>query len=158
MTTLPLNAAGDVDVQGVFADPPEGFLRTLAPTLVEVGEERAVLRFDAGTHLHNHVGGPHAATLFGVGELAAFALLLTVFNDEVVAGGVPFIKSGDIAYTALVLEPVLVTARIVDDVAPLRARYAEKGSVSFRCEVLFTLESSGAQTTVMHPTMTLKRL
>lgn len=158
MTSLPLNAAGAVDIEGVFADPPRGFLRTLSPTLVEVSDERSVLRFDAGPDLHNHVGGPHAATLFGVGELAAFALLLKVFNDEVVAGGVPFIKSGDIAYTALVLEPVLATARILDDVEGLRARYAEKGSVSFRCEVLFTLESSGQQTTAMHPTMTLKRL
>lgn len=158
MTTMPLDAAGAIDVAGVFANPPEGFLRTLAPALVSLDDEQAVLRFDAGTHLHNHVGGPHAATLFGVGELTAFALLLKVFNDEVVAGGVPFIKSGEIAYQALVLEPVLSTARIVDDVPGLKARFAEKGSVSFRCEVVFTLESSGQQTTVMHPTMTLKRL
>lgn len=158
MTSLPVNAAGAVDVEGVFADPPRGFLRTLAPTLVSLDEQSAVLRFDAGPDLHNHVGGPHAATLFGVGELAAFALLLRVFNDEVVAGGVPFIKSGDIAYQALVLEPVLATARITDDVAAAKARYDERGSVSFACEVVFTLESTGQQTTVMHPTMTLKRL
>ena len=158
MTTLPLNAAGDVDIEGVFADPPRGFLRTLAPTLVSLSDEQAVLRFDAGPDLHNHVGGPHAATLFGVGELAAFALLLRVFNAEVVAGGVPFIKAGEISYQALVLEPVLVTARITDDVDAARARYADRGSVSFACEVVFTLESSGDRTTVMHPTMTLKRL
>ncbi|MCU1603072.1 MAG: hypothetical protein JWO22_3781 [Frankiales bacterium] len=156
MTTLPLDAAGDIDIALVFANAP-GFLRTLGPTLVSVDDEKAVLRLDAGPDLHNHVGGPHAAALFGLGELTAFALLLKVFGPEVRAGGVPFIKSGEISYQALVTEPVLSTATITDDVPALRARFEEKGSVSFQCEVLITLESSGTQSTVMHPTMTLKR-
>ena len=116
------------------------------------------VRFDAGKDLHNHVGGPHAATLFGVGELTAFALLLKVFDAEVVAGGVPFIKSGSIDYQALVLEPVLSTATIADDPEAIRARFAERGSASFDCEVVFRLESTGDVTTVMRPRMTLKRL
>ncbi len=156
MTTMPLDAAGDIDVASVFADAP-GFLGTLGPSLVSLSGDEAVLRLDAGPHLHNHVGGPHAAALFGLGELAAFALLLRALGDEVKSGGVPFIKSGEIAYQALVTEPVLATARIVDDLSSIRDRFAEKGSASFQCEVVFTLESSGQQSTVMHPTMTLKR-
>jgi len=153
---MPLDAAGDIDIDAVFANAP-GFLRTLGPTLVEIDDSHAVLRLDAGEALHNHVGGPHAAALFGLGELTAFALLLRVFGDLVKEGGVPFIKAGSIDYQALVTDPVLATATITDDVAGIRARFEERGSASFDCEVVFTLESSGARTTLMHPRMTLKR-
>lgn len=157
MTTLPRDAADDIDIARVFAEAP-GFLRTLGPTLVALDDEQAVLRLDAGPELHNHVGGPHAAALFGLGELAAFALLLRVFGDEVKAGGVPFIKAGSIDYRALVTAPVLATATLAADLDAVRARFAERGSASFECEVVFRLESTGEVTTVMRPTMTLKRL
>jgi acyl-coenzyme A thioesterase PaaI-like protein len=157
MTTMPLDAAGDIDIASVFATAP-GFLRTLGPTLVELDSDHAVLRLDAGVELHNHVGGPHAAALFGLGELAAFALLLRTFGAEVKAGGVPFIKSGSIDYRALVTGPVLATATLVDDVEAARAWYAERGSASFDCEVDFRLESTGEHTTLMRPRMTLRHL
>jgi len=155
MTTMPLDAAGDIDIAGVFANAP-GFLKTLGPTLVELDATHCVLRLDAGPELHNHVGGPHAAALFGLGELSAFALLLKVFGDLVKDGGVPFIKSGSIDYRALVAGPVLATVTIADDVEAVRARYAERGSASFDCEVVFRLEATGDETTVMRPRMTLK--
>ena len=153
---MPLDAAGDIDIATVFDKAPV-FLRTLGPTLVEVSEQQAVLRLDAGPELHNHVGGPHAAALFGLGELAAFALLLRAFGDLVKDGGVPFIKSGNIDYKALVAGPVIATATITDDVGSVRERYAERGSASFDCEVVFRLEATGQETTVMRPRMTLKR-
>lgn len=154
---FPLDAAGDIDIATTFAEG-HGFLRTLDPTLVELDREHAVLRLDAGPALHNHVGGPHAAVLFGLGELAAFALLLKVFGDLVQEGGIPFIKAGSIDYRALVTGPVLATARIVDDEEAVRARFAERGSASFDCEVVFHLEATGAETSVMRPRMSLKRL
>jgi acyl-coenzyme A thioesterase PaaI-like protein len=43
----------------------------------------AQLRLDAGPELHNHLGGPHAAAIFGLGETAAFVVLLRVFGDLV---------------------------------------------------------------------------
>lgn len=148
----------DIDVAAVFA-ANEGFVRTLGPTVVSASSERAVLRMDAGPALHNHLGGPHAAALFGLGELTAFALLLKAFGDLVQDGGaVPFIKSGSIDFQGLVTGPVLATATLVDTPESVRARFAERGSASFDCEVLFTLEDGGAQTTVMRPRMTLKRL
>jgi acyl-coenzyme A thioesterase PaaI-like protein len=156
MTTMPLDAAGDIDIATIF-EIGQGFLRTLGPTLVEVDSDHAVLRLDAGTDLHNHVGGPHAAALFGLGELTAFALILKVFGPEVRDGGVPLIKGGSIDYQAVVTEPVLATATIADDVPAIRARFEERGSASFDCEVVIRLESTGAQTTVMRPRMTLKR-
>lgn len=147
----------DIDVAAVFADN-EGFVRTLGPTVVSADRTSAVLRLDAGPALHNHLGGPHAAALFGLGELAAFALLLKVFGDLAQGGGVPFIKSGSIEFSALVTGPVLATATLVDSEESVRARFAERGSASFDCEVVFTLEDGGQQTTVMRPRMTLKQL
>jgi acyl-coenzyme A thioesterase PaaI-like protein len=155
MDAMPLDSEGHIDVEGVFAHSA-GFLRTLGPSLVSLDEEQAVLRLDAGPELHNHVGGPHAAALFGQGELAAFALVVKVFRAEVKAGGVPLIKGGSIDYRALVTGPVLATARITDDVAAVRARFEERGSASLDCEVVFRSED-GRETTVMHPRMTLKR-
>jgi acyl-coenzyme A thioesterase PaaI-like protein len=156
MTEIPTLPDGTIDVAGAFA-ADHRFARTLGPTVVEATDQRAVLRLDAAEPLHNHLGGPHAAALFGLGELAAFALLLRVFGTEVLGGGVPFIKQGSIEFQGLVLGPVLATATLVDDREQVRARFAERGSASFDCEVLFHLEDGGAQTTVMRPRMTLKR-
>lgn len=147
----------DIDVAAVFA-ANEGFVRTLGPTVVSADAGSAVLRLDAGPALHNHLGGPHAAALFGLGELTAFALLLKVFGDLAEGGGVPFIKSSTIEFRALVTGPVLATAVLVDSEQAVRERYAERGSASFDCEVVFRLEDSGEQTTLMRPRMTLKRV
>ena len=147
----------DIDVAAVFA-ANEGFVRTLGPTVVSADRQSAVLRLDAGPALHNHLGGPHAAALFGLGELTAFALLLKVFGDLAEAGAVPFIKAASIDFAAVVTEPVLATAVLVDTEESVRARFAERGSASFDCEVVFRLEGSGAQTTVMRPRMTLRQL
>ncbi len=146
-----------VDVRAVFAEA-SGFLRTLAPEVVSSSRETAVLRLDAGPELHNHLGGPHAAALFGLGELTAFALLLEVFGDLVESGAVPFIKSADISFTSVVTEPVLAQARLVDDEAAVRARFTERGSASFDVEVLFRRETDGTPTTTMRPRMALKQM
>lgn len=156
MTTVPVDPSGDIDVAAVFAGA-EGFLRTLGPTLVSASAEKASLRLDAGPELFNHMGGPHAAALFGLGELTAFALLLKAFGDVVQSGGVPLIKSAEVSYLGLVRGPVITTATLVDDPEQVRARFAERGSASFVVDVQFHLEDGGAQTTLMRPTMVLKR-
>ena len=132
-----------------------GFVRTLGPRVLSSGRDGAVLRLDAGPELHNHLGGPHAAAIFGLGETAAFALLLEVFGDLVESGVVPLIKSGSISYTAVVTEPLLATSRLVDDEASARASVQERGRASFDVEVVFTRESDGVQTATMTARMAL---
>jgi acyl-coenzyme A thioesterase PaaI-like protein len=156
MTAIPVDPAGEIDVEAVFAGA-EGFLRTLGPTLVEATARTASLRLDAGPELFNHMGGPHAAALFGLGELTAFALLLKAFGDLVQSGGVPLIKSAEVSYLGLVRGPVITTAILVDDPEQVRARFAERGSASFVVDVQFHLEDGGAARTLMRPTMVLKR-
>jgi acyl-coenzyme A thioesterase PaaI-like protein len=146
-----------MDVAGVIHGAG-GFVRTLGPHVVRSSPREALLRLDAGTELHNHVGGPHAAVIFGLGETAAFALLLEAFGDLVEAGAVPLVKSAEIAYSAVATGPLLATARLLgeDDVA-VRAALGGKGIAVFAVEVVFTREDDGERTAVMTAQMALKR-
>jgi acyl-coenzyme A thioesterase PaaI-like protein len=136
-----------------------GFVGTLGAKVLTSSPDGALLRLDAGPELHNHVGGPHAAAIFGLGETAAFALLLEVFGDVVESGAaVPLIKSGQIAYSAIATGPLLATSRLVDDEAGARASLAERGVASFDIEVVFRREADDVQTAVMTARMALKTL
>jgi len=134
-----------------------GFVRLLGPEVVRSSREQALLRLDAGPDLHNHVGGPHAAAIFGLGETAAFVVLLEVFGDLVEQGAVPLVKSAEIAYSAVATGPLLATARLTGDEVAARASLGERGVAVFDVEVVFTREADGGQTAVMRPRMALKR-
>jgi acyl-coenzyme A thioesterase PaaI-like protein len=134
-----------------------GFVGTLGAKVVTSSPDGALLRLDAGPELHNHVGGPHAAAIFGLGETAAFALLLEVFGDLVESGAaVPLIKSGHIDYSAVATGPLLATSRLVDDEVAARASLAQRGVATFDVEVLFHREADDVQTAVMTARMALK--
>jgi len=135
----------------------EGFVRTLGPRVVSSSPDRAVVRLDAGPELHNHVGGPHAAAIFGLGETAAFVVLLEVFGDLVEQGAVPLVKSAEIAYSAVATGPLLATARLTGDPVEARASLGARGVAVFAVEVVFTREQDGVQTAVMTAQMALKR-
>ena len=123
-----------------------GFVGLLAPRVLTSARDGALLRLDAGPDLHNHLGGPHAAVLFGLGETAAFAVLLEVFGDLVEAGAVPLVKSSQIAYTAISTGPVLAASRLVGDEAGARASYGTRGTAVFDVEVVFRRERDDVET------------
>lgn len=136
-----------------------GFVRTLGPRVIASSREETVLRLDAGPELHNHVGGPHAAVIFGLGETTAFALLLEVFGDLVEAGrAVPLVKSGSIAYSAIATGPLLATAHLVGDEAGARASLEQRGVATFDVEIVFRREADDVQTAVMTARMALKAM
>jgi acyl-coenzyme A thioesterase PaaI-like protein len=132
------------------------FARTLGPTLVSVGDGRAVLEVEAPESLHNHVGGPHAATLFGFAETAAAGVVVSLFQDLVRDGAVPLIKSAEIVYTALALGPVTASARFTGDEAGVRASLAERGVAVFPVEIEIAT-ADGTGTARMLAQMALKR-
>lgn len=135
----------------------KGFVGTLGPRVLSSGREETVLRLDAGPELHNHVGGPHAAAIFGLGETAALAVLLEAFGDLVESGGaIPLVKSGSIAFSSIATGPLLATARLVDDEASARASFAERGVATFDVEIAFRREADDVQTAVMTARMALK--
>ena len=132
-----------------------GFVRTLGPRVLST--EPALLRLDAGPELHNHVGGPHAAAIFGLGETAAFVVLLQVFGDLVEAGAVPLVKDASIGYSAIVTGPLLASSRMLGEEASTRERLADRGVATFPVEVSFRRESDDVPTALMTAQMTLRR-
>jgi len=133
------------------------FAETLGAELVELGHDQVVLRLDADVSLHNHVGGPHAATLFGLAETAAAAVILSRFNDLVEEGCVPLIKGARIDYTAIATGPVTATARFAGDEPGVRASITARGVAVFPVEIALTTQD-GRQTASMRAEMALKRL
>ena len=117
----------------------------------------ARLRLDAGPALHNHLGGPHAAVIFGLGETTAFVVLLAVFGDLVETGVVPLVKQGEIAYSALATGPLLAHGLLVGDEASARVSLEHRGRASFDVEVRFHRESDSVQTAVATYRMALLR-
>ncbi len=146
-----------VDVPALLHNA-KGFVGTLGPRVRSSGRDGAVLRLDAGPELHNHLAGPHAAVIFGLGETAAFAILLEVFGDLVEGGAIPLIKTGTISYVAVATGPLLATAQLVSDEKSARDRLAMNGSCSFDIEVIFSREADDVRTATMTATMALKRL
>ena len=134
-----------------------GFVSLLGPQVLRSDRESAVLRLDAGPELHNHVGGPHAAAIFGLGETAAFVLLLERFGDLVEQGAVPLVKSAQIDYRAVATGPLLATSRLAGTEVGARASLGARGVAVFDVEVDFTREQDGERTAVMTAQMALKR-
>lgn len=132
------------------------FARTLGAKLVSVGDGEAVMRLDAPESLHNHVGGPHAATLFGFAETAAAAVVVSTFRDLTAAGGVPLIKSAEISYLAIAQGEVSATARLTGDPDGVRESFRQRGLAVFGVEVTI-IDGSGEVVCRMSPQMALKR-
>lgn len=145
----------DMDVPALLHNAG-GFVGTLGARVLSSDRSGAQLRLDAGPELHNHLGGPHAAAIFGLGETAAFALLLEVFGDLVETGAVPLIKTGTIRYSALATGPLLADSRLVDDEASARASLEQRGVASFDVEIVFRREADDVPTAVMTARMALK--
>ena len=123
-----------------------GFIHLLGARVQRTSPEGVQLRLDAGPELANHLGGPHAAVIFGLGETAAFGLLLEVFADLVEAGAVPLVKSAAIDFTAVATGPLLASAVLLDGERTARESFARRGRASFATEVVFRREVDSVET------------
>ncbi|MCY7364287.1 MAG: DUF4442 domain-containing protein [Frankiaceae bacterium] len=132
-----------------------GFVGTLGVRVLTTAP--ALLRLDAGPELHNHVGGPHAAAIFGLGETAAFVELLSLFGDLVETGAVPLVKDAQIGYSAIATGPLLAAAVLTGDEAGVRASVQERGRATFPVEVRFRREDDDVETAVATYRMALLR-
>jgi len=141
-----------MDIAARIHDAP-GFVQLLGPQVLST--DPALLRLDAGPQLHNHVGGPHAAAIFGLGETTAFVVLLHVFGDLVEAGVVPLVKRADIDYSAIVTGPLLAAGTLLGDEAGARDSLATRGRASFPVEVRFRREQDDVETAVATYVMAL---
>ena len=134
-----------IDVADVLGKAT-GFIHLLSPEVQRTSREGVQLRLDAGPELFNHLGGPHAAAIFGLGETAAFGLLLEVFADVVEAGGVPLVKRAAISYTAVATGALLASAVLLDSERSARESLAQRGRASFAMEVVFRREADSIET------------
>lgn len=132
------------------------FARTLGSELISLGDGAATLRLDAPESLHNHLGGPHAAALFGLGETTAAAVVVSVFRDLLADGVVPLIKSADIRYLAIATGPIVATARFGGEEDGIRESVGQRGVAVFPVEVTMRTET-GTDCCAMTALMALKR-
>lgn len=69
-----------------------------------IGPDKVVATIADDARQHNHVGGLHAAMIFGVGETASGALLLTAFAEQL-GRATPLVVTAEIGYRKVALGP-----------------------------------------------------
>ncbi|HEY2674191.1 MAG TPA: DUF4442 domain-containing protein [Rugosimonospora sp.] len=89
------------------------FARTLGAQFIAVADDGRTVtaRMPDAPQLHNHVGGPHAAAVFGLAETASGAVVTAVFSDQL-HRAVPLAVRAEIAYKKLAMGVVEATARL----------------------------------------------
>ncbi|HEX7307849.1 DUF4442 domain-containing protein [Lentzea sp.] len=84
----------------------------------EVSASRVVASLPDTPTLHNHIGGPHAAMMFGLGESASGAVVMAAFSAHL-GKATPLAVRADIAYKKIAmgtLRAEAVLGRSADDV------------------------------------------
>jgi acyl-coenzyme A thioesterase PaaI-like protein len=90
------------------------WVKTAGMRFLEVSADRAVLGLPDEPGVHNHVGGPHAAMIFGLGESASGAVVLAAFA-EALGKATPLVVRAEIGYRKLALGPLIAEARLAPD-------------------------------------------
>jgi acyl-coenzyme A thioesterase PaaI-like protein len=144
---------------GVVHSVEEGtpFHATLGAKVVAIDHTSATLSLDCPEGLRNHLGGPHAAALFGLAEASAAAVLLSLFDDLVAKGVLPVVRSAEIRYQRIAVGTVTALATFGGDERKVRDEVATTGRSSFPVDVVVT-DAHGTQTTVMRAEMVLKQV
>jgi len=76
------------------------WVKTVGIEFGETTAERSVVHLPDRTELHNHVAGPHAAMIFGLGETASGAVALAAFGATA-DRATPLVVRSEIAYLKL---------------------------------------------------------
>lgn len=78
------------------------WVKTSGVEFVEIGADRVVAELPDAEELRNHIGGPHAAMMFGVAETASGAVVMAAFAqhmDKVT----PLVARAEITYKKVAL-------------------------------------------------------
>lgn len=78
------------------------WVRTNGIEFVEVAADRVVAGLPDREELRNHVGGPHAAMVFGVAETASGAVVMAAFAEHL-GKATPLVVRSEISYKKLAL-------------------------------------------------------
>ncbi len=85
------------------------WVKTSGVEFPEVTGDRVVTELPDEPATHNHVAGPHAAMIFGLGETASGAVTMAAFAPHM-AKATPLVARSEIAYKKLALGPLRAEA------------------------------------------------
>jgi len=130
------------------------WVREVGITFGETTAQRCVAHLPDAPERHNHVGGPHAAMVFGLGETASGAVGLAAFGATV-ERATPLVVSSEIAYLRLARGPLTATAVLDRDPAEVLAELDAGARPEFRVSVSIT-DGQDRETTRMSVLWTLR--
>lgn len=113
------------------------WVREVGITFGATTPQRCVAHLPDAPERHNHVGGPHAAMIFGLGETASGAVALAAFGAAV-ERATPLVVSSEIAYLKLAKGPLTATAVLDRDPAAVLAELDAGTRPEFRVAVSIT--------------------
>ncbi|GAA0929698.1 DUF4442 domain-containing protein [Pseudonocardia zijingensis] len=121
---------------------------------VEVTPGRAVLRLPDDPGLRNHVGGPHAAMIFGLGETATGAVTLASFAATM-ERATPLPVRSEIAYQRVARGPLTAVAVLARSATEVLAELEAGARPEFGVDVTVT-DGEDRDTTRMTVVWTLR--
>lgn len=130
------------------------WVKTVGITFGETTAERVVAHLPDAAQLHNHVGGPHAAMIFGLGETASGAVGLAAFGAAF-DRATPLVVSSTISYQRLAKGPLTATAVLGRSAAEVLAELDGGQRPEFPVEVTIT-DAEGRETTRLTVLWTLR--
>ncbi len=128
--------------------------RTVGAEFGEITTERAVVRLPDSPELRNHVDGPHAAMIFGLGETASGAVCMAAFGAAL-ERTTPLVVSSEIRYLRLARGALTATAVLDRPAADVLADLDAGARPEFAVTVVVTGED-GVETTRMSVVWTLR--
>jgi acyl-coenzyme A thioesterase PaaI-like protein len=130
------------------------WVRGAGITFAETTAQRCVAHLPDVSGQHNHVGGPHAAMIFGLGETASGAVGLAAFGATM-ERATPLVVSSEIAYLKLAKGPLTATALLDRDPAEVLAELDAGTRPEFTVRVTIT-DAEDRETTRMTVVWTLR--
>ncbi len=130
------------------------WVRTVGVWFEEISGERAVAHLPEDDTLHNHVGGPHAAMIFGLGETASGAVGLAAFG-AVMERATPLVVRSEIGYLRLATGLLTAVAVLDRPAAEVLAELDAGTRPEFTVTVTIT-DEQGRETTRMTVVWTLR--
>ena len=120
----------------------------------EITTERAVALLPDRADQHNHVGGPHAAVIFGLGETASGAVGLAAFASTA-AEATPLVVRSEIGYLKLAKGDLRAEAVLARPAAEVLDELRAGTRPEFGVDVTIT-DAQGRETSRMTVVWTLK--
>ncbi|MCS7484258.1 DUF4442 domain-containing protein [Umezawaea endophytica] len=121
---------------------------------IEVEGHRVLVELPDGEANRNHVGGPHAAVVFGAGETASGAVVLAAFSKHM-DKATPLVARAEISYKRVATGVLRAEAVLGRPAADVIAELASGTRPEFPVHVTVT-RSDGATTAEMVVTWTLR--